>query len=86
MLDETFVSSLCSKTRDILAARKKTKSILGWDTPFSMIKFVTALGTCKYGEVFGGTMLDEEVAIKILKPDGGELARECFDRELGLLQ
>lgn len=51
-----------------------------------MLKFMTAFGTCKYGEVFGGSMNDEDVVIKTLKPDGGEMARECFDRELDLLQ
>ena len=51
-----------------------------------MLKFTTALGRCKYGEVFGG-FLDEEdpVVIKTLKPDCGEKARESFDRELELL-
>ena len=84
------MSSLSSKKRAILAARKKTGSILGWDVPFSMLKFATALGTCKYGEVFRGVMGEgegeKEVIMKTLKPDGREVARESFDRELDLLQ
>ena len=86
VLDETFVSSLSSKKKKIQDARKQTGSILGWDIPFSALKFSTALGPCKYGEVFQGTMDDNEVAVKTLKPDGGEMARESFDRELDILQ
>ena len=85
VLDETYVPSLAFKKRDILAARKRAGSILGWDVPFSMLKFTTALGTCKYGEVFGGFLDEEEVVIKTLKPDCGVKARESFDRELDLL-
>ena len=86
VLDEAFVPSLSAKKRDIRASRKKTHSILGWDVPFSMLKFRTALGACKYGEVFGGTLDGSEVVMKTLKPDGGEMWRESFDRELELLQ
>lgn len=86
VLDETFVSSLLSKKKKLQEARKDTSSILGWDVPFSTLKFSTALGSCKYGEVFQGTMDDIEVVVKTLKPDGGEMARESFDRELDLLQ
>lgn len=86
ILDEVFVPSLSAKKQEICSARKKTGSLLGWDVPFSMLKFRTALGMCKYGEVFGGTLDGNEVVIKTLKPDGGEVWRESFDRELDLLQ
>ena len=85
VLDETFVSSLSAKKQEIRAARKTTGSILGWDVPFSTLKFTEAIGTCKYGEVFRGTMDNTEIVVKTLKPDGGELSRESFDRELDLL-
>jgi serine/threonine protein kinase len=62
-----------------------TSSILGWDVPFSTLKFTEALGTCKYGEVFKGMMDETEIVVKTLKPDGGEMSRESFDRELDLL-
>ena len=68
-----------------MTARRKTRSILGWDVPFSMVRFKTALGACRYGEVFGGCLDDEEVVIKTLKPDCGGVAREGFDRELDIL-
>ena len=85
ILDETFVSSLSAKKQEIRAARKMTSSILGWDVPFSTLKFTEALGTCKYGEVFKGMMDETEIVVKTLKPDGGEMSRESFDRELDLL-
>ena len=84
-MDETFISSLPLKKKELQAARQKTSTILGWDVPFSALKFSTALSSCKYGEVFRGMMDDQEVAVKTLKPDGGEVARESFDRELDLL-
>ena len=84
-LDVTHIQQLPSNKKDIIAARKRVGSILGWDVPFSMLKFRTALGSCKYGEVFGGFLDEEDVVIKTLKPDCGEKARECFNRELEIL-
>ena len=85
VLDEAFMPSLLSKKQEIQSARQKASSVLGWDVPFSSLKFSVALGSCKYGEVFRGMMDEQEVAVKTLKPDGGEIARESFDRELNLL-
>ena len=85
VLDEAFIPSLVSKKGEIQSARQKASSVLGWDVPFSSLKFSVALGSCKYGEVFRGMMDKQEVAVKTLKPDGGEVARESFDRELNLL-
>lgn len=85
VLDETYIPLLTSKKKQIMAARRRTPSILGWDVPFSMVRFTTVLGACIYGEVFGGSLDDEAVVIKTFKPHFGATARAGFDREIDIL-
>ena len=77
---------MLERKEELISARKNASScILGWDAPSSSLQFSRVLGVGKYGDVFAGQMDGKEVMVKTLKPDGGEVAREAFDRELDLL-
>lgn len=85
-MSEELTATVLERKEELVAARKNASScILGWDVPSSSLRFSRVLGVGKYGDVFAGQMDGKEVMVKTLKPDGGEVAREAFDRELDLL-
>ena len=69
----------------LVASRKTTGSILGWEVPPSSLQFSQLLRVGRYGDIFQGRMDGREVAVKTRRPDVAQGARDAFDRELELL-
>ena len=85
-LDSSEIDTLLAKKSAIVAARKATGSVLGWDVPSSCIKFSSVLGKGKFGDVFLGQMDKRVVMVKVLQPDCGQEGKRAFDRELEILR
>ena len=80
------MDSLRDKKSQLIAARKATGSIVGWDVPASCLKFSAVLGKGRFGDIFVGQMDGQEVVVKVLQPDCGTEGKFAFDRELEILR
>ena len=88
VIDQTSASveSLREKKSKLVASRKATGSIVGWDVPASSLKFSAVLGKGRFGDIFIGQMDGQEVLVKVLQPDCGTEGKFAFDRELDILR
>ena len=80
------IETLISKKKLLVAARKSTGSVIGWDIPSSSLKFSAVLGKGRFGDTFLGQMDGQVVVVKVLRPDCGHEAKSAFDRELDILR
>jgi len=80
------IETLINKKKQLIAARKATGSVLGWDIPSSSIKFATVHGKGQFGDTFLGQMEGQKVMVKVLRPDCGQEFKIAFDRELDILR
>lgn len=70
----------------IVAARQETGAIIGWDVPSSCLKFSWVQGKGRFGDICVGRMDDQDVMVKIVRPDCNQEAKSSFDRELDILR
>ena len=80
------LENLREKKAALVASRKATGSIIGWDVPASCLKFSAVLGKGRFGDIFIGQMDGREVLVKVLQPDCGTEGKFAFDRELEILR
>ena len=80
------MDKLREKKAQLIAGRKATGSIIGWDVPASCLKFSAVLGKGRFGDIFIGQMDGQEVVVKVLQPDCGTEGKMAFDRELDILR
>ncbi len=74
-----------SKAR-IVQSRHDVGTVMGWDVPASCLKFSLVQGKGRFGDIFVGRMDEEEVTVKVMRPDCNQEAKCAFDRELDILR
>lgn len=80
------VDDLPSRKAEVIAARRSTGSVLGWDVPSSCLRFSALRGKGRFGDVFSAVMDEQKVSVKTLRPDCSPAGKEAFDRELDVLR
>ena len=80
------VDDLPSRKAEVVAARRSTGSVLGWDVPSSCLRFSALRGKGRFGDVFSAVMDEQKVSVKTLRPDCSPAGKEAFDRELDVLR
>lgn len=86
MFVNTPGDSLKQIKHQITASRKTTGSVMGWDVPPSCIKFSLVQDKGKFGDIFIGRMNDQDVTVKVVRPDCDQQAKQAFDTELDILR
>ena len=74
------------KKTQIIASRKALGSVMGWDVPSSFLKFTQVRDKGRFGDVFVGRMDDQDVTVKVVRPDCNQNTKHAFDRELDILR
>lgn len=70
----------------IIASRRETGTVMGWDVPSSCLMFSQVHDKGRFGDIFVGRMDNRDVMVKIVRPDCNQEAKCAFDRELDILR
>ena len=80
------METLLEKKLEIIKYRKDVGTVMGWDVPSSSLKFSLIQDKGKVGDIFLGQMDNQDVTMKVVRPDCNQEAKCAFDRELDILR